>query len=54
MNPKQNKLFQGALIILFLHAIFVNMLNAQNTNLPVGAIPGAIDVSPMGVVYYSY
>ncbi|MCL1851028.1 MAG: FG-GAP-like repeat-containing protein [Bacteroidetes bacterium] len=41
------------LIILFLHTIFVNMLNAQNTTLPVGAIPGAIDVSPMGAATYT-
>ena len=44
------------LIILFLHIIFANtfMLQAQiNTNLPVGAIPGAIDVSPMGAATYT-
>jgi hypothetical protein len=29
------------------------MLQAQNTNLPVGAIPGAIDVSPMGAATYT-
>jgi hypothetical protein len=37
--------------MLFLHVIFANvmMLQAQvNTSLPVGAIPGTIDVSPMG------
>jgi len=26
---------------------------AQNTNLPVGAIPGVIDVSPMGAATYT-
>jgi hypothetical protein len=30
------------------------MLHAQvNTNLPVGAIPGVIDVSPMGTATYT-
>ena len=41
-------------IFLFLHIIFAGiMLQAQNTNLPVGAIPGAIDVSPMGAATYT-
>ena len=44
-----------AIIILFLHIFLagVMMLQAQNTNLPVGAIPGAIDVSPMGAATYT-
>ena len=29
------------------------MLHAQNTTLPVGAIPGVIDVSPMGAATYT-
>jgi len=42
------------LIILFLHIIFVNMLQAQiNTNLYVGAIPGEVDVSPAGATTYT-
>jgi len=44
------------LLILFLPIIFANtfMLRAQiNTNLPVGAIPGKIDVSPMGAATYT-
>ena len=47
--------FRYALIILFLHIIFTNiiMLQAQNTRLPVGAIPGVIDVSPMGAATYT-
>jgi RHS repeat-associated protein len=56
MNTKQKTIFQGALIILFLHTIFANvmMLQAQiNTTLPVGAIPGVIDVSPMGAATYT-
>jgi len=50
-----NICFNRALIILFLHIIFTNiiMLQAQNTRLPVGAIPGAIDVSPMGAATYT-
>jgi len=45
---------QCALIILFLHIIFVSMLQAQNTSNPnVGAIPGVIDVSPMGAATYT-
>jgi RHS repeat-associated protein len=48
-----NKWFHCALIILFLHTLFANfMLQAQNTN-PVGAIPGVIDVSPMGAATYT-
>jgi len=54
MNRKPNNLIQRALIILFLHIIFANTMLAQiNTNLPVGAIPGAIDVSPMGAATYT-
>ena len=34
-----------------MHTVF--MLQAQNTSLPVGAIPGAIDVSPMGAATYT-
>jgi len=42
------------LIILFLHILFCNMLYAQiNTSLPVGAIPGAVDVSPAGAATYT-
>jgi len=42
------------LLILFLHITFANTMLAQiNTNLPVGAIPGAIDVSPMGAATYT-
>ena len=42
------------LLILFLHIIFANTMSAQiNTNLPVGTIPGAIDVSPMGAATYT-
>ena len=29
------------------------MLQAQDITLPVGAIPGAIDVSPMGAATYT-
>jgi hypothetical protein len=49
-----NTYFNRALIILFLHIIFINitMLQAQDTRLPVGAIPGVIDVSPMGAATY--
>jgi len=54
MNRKPNNLIQRALIILFLHIIIANTMQAQiNTNLPVGAIPGAIDVSPMGAATYT-
>jgi len=45
--------FQRAVIILFLPVIFSGfMLQAQNSN-PVGAIPGVIDVSPMGAATYT-
>jgi len=54
MNRKQNNLIQRALVILFLPLIFANTMLAQiNTALPVGAIPGAIDVSPMGEATYT-
>jgi hypothetical protein len=54
MNTKHKKIVQCVSIILFLHIIFANMLQAQvNTNLPVGAIPGVIDVSPMGAATYT-
>jgi hypothetical protein len=44
---------QGILIVSFLFA-GTFMLHAQiNTTLPVGAIPGAIDVSPMGAATYA-
>jgi len=50
MNRKPNH----TLIILFLHILFANMLQAQiNTNLPVGAIPGEVDVSPRGAATYT-
>ena len=50
MNRKPNH----KLLILFLHIIFANTMLAQiNTNLPVGAIPGTIDVSPMGAATYT-
>ena len=50
----KNILFYRALIIVFLHTLIASfMLHAQNTNLPVGAIPGAIDVSPMGAATYT-
>jgi len=50
MNRKSNH----TLIILFLHIIFVNMLQAQiNTDLYVGAIPGEVDVSPTGATTYT-
>jgi len=50
-----NICFNRALIILFLHIIFTNtlMLQAQDTSLPVGAVPGVIDVSPMGAATYT-
>ncbi|MCL2291300.1 MAG: FG-GAP-like repeat-containing protein [Bacteroidetes bacterium] len=50
-----NNRFRCALIIVFLHIIFTNiiMLQAQSTRLPVGAIPGVIDVSPMGAATYT-
>ena len=38
-------------IVLITHIVF--MLHAQNTNLPVGAILGAIDVSPLGAATYT-
>jgi hypothetical protein len=47
------KTVQCALIILFLHIIFASMLQAQNNTNPVGAIPGTIDVSPMGAASYT-
>ncbi|MCL2290414.1 MAG: FG-GAP-like repeat-containing protein [Bacteroidetes bacterium] len=49
-----NTCFHRTLIILFLHIIFTtgSMLQAQNSN-PVGAIPGVIDVSPMGAATYT-
>jgi len=48
------KHFRCAIIILFLHIIFTTgfMLQAQTSN-PVGAIPGVIDVSPMGAATYT-
>jgi len=50
----QNNLLRCAQIILFLPITFasVYMLRAQTSN-PVGAIPGAIDVSPMGAAIYT-
>ena len=39
--------------IIFLLLIFPLFCFAQNPNLPVGAIPGAIDVSPMGSATYT-
>ena len=54
MNTKQKNRLGCALIILFLHTFFASYMYAQiNTNLPVGAIPGAIDVSPMGAATYT-
>jgi len=56
MNRKPNNLIQRALIILFLHTIFAHtfMLQAQiNTNLPVGAIPGEVEVTPRGAATYT-
>ncbi|MCL2436082.1 MAG: hypothetical protein FWD09_08130, partial [Lentimicrobiaceae bacterium] len=55
MNKNYKKhCFLRAVIILFLHIIFTNgfMLQAQPSN-PVGAIPGVIDVSPMGAATYT-
>jgi RHS repeat-associated protein len=50
----QTQKLHYAQILIFLHIIFATvMLQAQNTSLPVGAIPGAIDVSPMGATTYS-
>jgi hypothetical protein len=40
------------LLYLFL-TTFVFALFAQNTSLPVGAIPGVVDVSPMGAATYT-
>jgi hypothetical protein len=41
-------------ITLLLHIFLTTvMLQAQNTTLPVGAIPGVIDVSPMGAATYT-
>ena len=50
----QNNLLRCAQIILFLPITFASvfMLQAQTSN-PVGAIPGAIDVSHMGAVTYT-
>jgi len=53
MNRKPKKICQCALLILFLHILIMNMLPAQNTSFPVGAIPGVIDVSPMGAATYT-
>jgi len=53
MKRKPKKICQCALLILFLHILLMNMLPAQNTNYPVDAIPGAIDVSPMGAATYT-
>ncbi|MCL2435396.1 MAG: FG-GAP-like repeat-containing protein [Lentimicrobiaceae bacterium] len=56
MNKNYKKhCFLRSVIILFLHIIFTTgfMLQAQNTQFPVGAIPGAIDVSPMGAATYT-
>ena len=40
--------------LMLLPLIFANTMLAQiNTALPVGAIPGAIDVSPMGAATYT-
>jgi len=55
MNTNYKKhWFRCAIIILFLHIIFTTgfMLQAQTPN-PVGAIPGVIDVSPMGAATYT-
>jgi len=55
MNTNYRKsMLQRAIIILFVYAIFTTgfMLQAQNSN-PVGAIPGVIDVSPMGAATYT-
>ena len=41
------------LIFIFQMLIVGFILQAQNTNLPVGAIPGIIDVSPMGAATYT-
>ena len=51
-NQKQTKSLCCAQIILFLHIFFASImiLNAQN---PVGAIPGEIDISPMGAATYT-
>ena len=49
----QNKSIRCGIIILFLHILSVNMLQAQNTSYPVGAIPGTIDVSPAGAAAYT-
>ena len=41
------------ILIVFLHIVFANMmLQAQSSN-PVGAIPGVVDVSPMGAATYT-
>ncbi|MCL2436265.1 MAG: hypothetical protein FWD09_09060, partial [Lentimicrobiaceae bacterium] len=55
MNKNYKKhWFRCAAIMLFLHIIFATgfMLQAQPSN-PVGAIPGVIDVSPMGAATYT-
>ncbi|MDR0207264.1 MAG: hypothetical protein LBI45_08430 [Bacteroidales bacterium] len=50
MSPK----LHHKLIILFLHIIFANTILAQiNTSLPVGAIPGVVDVTSMGAATYT-
>jgi len=53
MKRKPKKICQCALLILFLHILLMNMLQAQNTSFPVGAIPGTIDVSPNGAATYT-
>ncbi|MCL2245518.1 MAG: FG-GAP-like repeat-containing protein, partial [Lentimicrobiaceae bacterium] len=45
--------FFCAFIMWHMFLATINLLQAQNTNLPVGAIPGAVDVSPMGAATYT-
>jgi len=52
MNTKQNILFLCAVMILCMLLANVSTIQAQNSN-PVGAIPGVIDVSPMGAATYT-
>ncbi|MDR0205875.1 MAG: FG-GAP-like repeat-containing protein, partial [Bacteroidales bacterium] len=50
MSPK----LHHRVLLLFLHIIFANTILAQiNTNLPVGAIPGVVDVTSMGAATYT-
>jgi len=48
-----NKPLRIAVLLCHLFFATVIMLTAQNTSLPVGAIPGEIDVSPMGAATYT-